>query len=215
MQKKEAESAPANLKGFVAASNRAEAVGKLIREHPTLQPLYSAGPHNDGKGGWVNAIKDQRASAYRLLFYLERLPLAPELGDVEAYTVLYGNVLPGDAPNFPRVLFTTTGGVNLIADDLPGPEFAAAVRTNSLEIVPLTFERDRLTSFLRESHYAYICMYDEAQDALRILDLADYIEVMVAKDKKEVVLQGTEHVVAGDAKWIWPFYLRYVIKSAE
>ncbi|MGI9471454.1 MAG: hypothetical protein ACR2NZ_07985, partial [Rubripirellula sp.] len=148
-------------------------------------------------------------------FYLEKLPLAAELGDMESYEVLYGQVVPGDAPNYPRVLFTTTGGVNLIPDDVPGPEFAAAVRTNSLEIVPVTFERDRLTSHLRERHFAYLCVYDEEQDALRIHDLADYWEVLVKKDEKEVLLSSADHIVDGNANWVWPFYLRYIIKSAD
>src|SRR6056297_2609166 len=77
---------------LVRAQSRRQAVARLLAKNPVLRELYDEGPNRDGKGGWVNAIKDQRTSAYRLIFYLHRLPLASEYKDQEPYEVLFGAV---------------------------------------------------------------------------------------------------------------------------
>ena len=198
----------------VRAENRQDAIEKMVLSHPTLAPLYEPGERNDGKGGWVNAIRDQRESVYRLLFYLDRLPFAADYRGMEPHEVLYGDV-HGDEPNYPRALFTMTGGVNLIPKDLPDPTFAAAVKTDSLEIVPLSYDRDMRTATLVKYGYGYICLYDGDADALRILDLQNYTEIFVIKDSQEVQVRHGETIIIGDGRYLKPFFLKYVVKQAE
>ncbi len=206
---------PAVRRNYVAAKNRREAVQKMIMNHPTLKAMYRAGPNDDGKGGWINAIKEQRGSVYRLLFYLDRLPLAAEYQDREPYELLYGDIHDDDVPNYPRALFTTTGGVNLMRDGLPGITFAREIQTNSLEIVPLPFDRDLLTAGLRDRGYAYICCYDGEGQGLRIFDLSDFYEIYVNREKQEIQVRNEDTVVVGDAQLVKPFLLKYVVKRAE
>ena len=101
---------------YVAAKNRRDAVKKMISNHPTLSVLYRSGANDDGKAGWINAIRDQREPVYRLLFYLDRLPIGREFRDREPFEILYGDFVDDSEPNFPRALFTTTGGVNLLRE---------------------------------------------------------------------------------------------------
>jgi len=198
----------------VLAKNRREAIGKLVKKYPILGELYDDGPNRDGKGGWINAIKDQRASAYRVLFYINRLPLADAYSDSEPYEVLYGSISESDEPNYPRVLYTTTGGVNLVPSAIPADSFPVAVKTDSLEIVPVTFDRDVRTDALRESGYAYICVYDGTVDALQILDLREYTEVYMVRERQEVQVRTEEEIVVGDARFVRPFFLKYRVKKA-
>ncbi len=198
---------------FVAAENRVQAIRKFKQKYPVLNDLYDPGPNQDGKAGWVNAIKDQHESAYRLIFYLDRLPLGKEHQDQEAYEIIFGQVGETDQPNYPRVLFTTTGAVNLVPDSIPDTPFPVAVKTDSLEIVPVAFDRDYLTAQLIKSGYAYVCLYDGEADALRILDLADYTEVMVVDHRREVQVRTEEEMVVGDATFIRPFFLKYRVKE--
>ena len=120
-----------SIRNYVAAKNRRDGVKKLIEGNPTLKGLYDPGPNDDGKGGWINAIKDQHGQVYRLLFYIDRLPLGIECEDKESYEILYGEIGENDEPNFPRALFTTTGGINLMRDSIPGTEFSTAIQTTS------------------------------------------------------------------------------------
>ena len=211
----ESDQTPKVRRYCVQAKNRREAVAKLVHKYPLLKELYQAGPNNDGKGGWVNAIKDQHQSAYRVLFYLDRLPLAAQCRDKEPYEILYGNVSDSDQPNYPRVLFTTTGGVNLVPDGLPESPFGTAIRTDSLEIVPVTFERDLRTASLVEQGYAYICLYDGEVDALRIIDLRDYTEIYMVEKRREVQVRTEEEMVIGDATFVHPFFLKYRVKDID
>ena len=199
----------------VKASNRREAISKLVAKYPLMKELYDDGPNRDGKGGWVNAIKDQREAVYRVLFYVDRLPMAEEYSDSEPYEVLYGSVADSDVPNFPRVLYTTTGGVNLDPADIPAESFSVAVKTNSLEIVPVTFGRDVRTDALVESGYAYVCLYDAEMDALRILDLKLFTEVYMIKERQEVQVRTEEEIVVGDATFVRPFFLKYRLKKSS
>ncbi len=199
----------------VLAKNRREAISKLVAKFPLIRELYDEGPNRDGKGGWINAIKDQRESAYRVLFYLDRLPMAKEHQHVEPYEVLYGSVSDSDEPNYPRVLYTTTGGVNLIPADIPAESFSVAVKTDSLEIVPISFERDVRTDALLDSGYAYICVYDGEVDALRILDLRKFTEVYMIKERKEVQVRTEEDIIVGDARFVRPFFLKYRVKRSS
>lgn len=198
----------------VSAENRREAIRKLTKKYPNLVDLYDDGPNRDGKAGWINAIKDQRQSAYRVLFYLNRLPLAAEYQDQEPYEVLYGSISDSDQPNYPRVLFTTTGGVNLVPSAIPADSFAVAVKTDSLEIVPVTFDRDVRTKALLDSGYAYICVYDGTVDALQILDLRKYTEVYMVPERHEVQVRTEEEIVVGDSTFVRPFFLKYRVKRA-
>ena len=105
---------------FVRAKNRRSAVAHMIAKDPILSQLYDEGPNNDGKGGWVNMIRDQHGQAYRLLFYLDRIRLSKKHTDKESYEVIYGEIDPHrEEPNFPRALYTTSGAVNLMHDGLP------------------------------------------------------------------------------------------------
>ncbi|MEM8668988.1 MAG: hypothetical protein AAGG48_15815 [Planctomycetota bacterium] len=210
----ESESSAKRRRYGVLAENRREAIRKLVAKYPLIQELYDEGPHRDGKGGWVNAIKDQRESAYRVLFYLNRLPMATEYEESEPYEVLYGAVSDSDQPNYPRVLYTTTGGVNLDPADIPTESFSVAVKTDSLEIVPVTFDRDVRTNALIESGYAYICVYDADIDALRILDLKHFSEIYMIKERQEVQVRTEEDIIAGDATFVRPFFLKYRVKRA-
>lgn len=198
----------------VSAKNRREAIIKLVSKYPLIKELYDEGPNRDGKGGWINAIKDQREAAYRVLFYLDRLPMSAEHQDSEPYEILYGSVSDSDAPNYPRVLYTTTGGVNLDPADIPSESFSVAVKTESLEIVPVSFDRDVRTSALLDSGYAYICVYDGTLDALRILDLKKFSEIYMIKERQEVQVRTAEEIIVGDATFVRPFFLKYRVKRA-
>ena len=125
---------------YVAAKNRRDAVRKMIENHPTLKALYRCGSSDDGKAGWINAIRDQREPVYRLLFYLDRLPIAREYRDREAFEILYGDFVDNSEPNFPRALFTTTGGVNLLRDDLPEPEFSHGIQVSAICLGQCAFD---------------------------------------------------------------------------
>lgn len=200
---------------YVAAKNRRDAVKKMIESHPTLSLLYHGGPNDDGKAGWINAIRDQREPVYRLLFYLDRLPIGREFRDREPFEILYGDFVDDSEPNFPRALFTTTGGVNLLRDDLPEKEFAAAVITDSLEIVPLSMEKDLRTEHLVKRGLAYVAAFDGERQGLRILNLKEFYEIFVDKQKREIQVRNEERIIVGDTRFVQPFLLRYVVKSAE
>ncbi|WP_442511792.1 hypothetical protein SH528x_003537 [Novipirellula sp. SH528] len=204
-----------SVRNYIVAKNRREAVKKLIEGNPTLKELYDPGPNDDGKGGWVNAIKDQRGQVYRLLFYIDRLPLGIECEDKESYEILYGEIGENDAPNFPRALFTTTGAINLMRDSIPGPPFAHAIKTNSLEIVPFELERDLLTAPLLKRGVAYVCAFDEKEQGLRILDLREYSEIYCSKGQQEIQVRNEESVIVGDTKLVRAFYLKYIVRRAE
>ena len=62
--------------------------------------------------------------------------------------------------NYPRALFTTTGAINLMRDGIPGKRFVDALLRGILEIVPYELGRDIKAEWLRDSGYAYICIYD-------------------------------------------------------
>jgi hypothetical protein len=89
------------------------------------------------------------------------------------------------------------------------------VKTDSVEIVPVTFDRDVLTDALIDSGYAYICVYDADADALRILDLRHYTEVYMIKERKEVQVRTEEEIIVGDATFVRPFFLKYRLKKAS
>lgn len=205
---------PQVVRDYVAAKDRRQAVKKMIMSHATLAALYQAGRNNDGKAGWVNAIRDQREPVYRLLFYIDRLPIAPEYRDREAFEILYGEFRDDGEPNYPRVLFTTTGGVNLVREGLPDEQFAAAIKTDSLEIVPLSMERDLLTEHLLNRGLAYVCAFDGERQGLRILNLKDFYEIFVSADKQEIQVRNEESIIVGDTRFVQPFFLRYVVKRA-
>lgn len=211
----EAERSSTKIRDYVAAKNRREAVAKMISREPGLKPLYRGGPNDDGKAGWVNAIRDQREPVYRLLFYLDRLPIAAEYQDRESFELLYGTVIDDDHPNFPRALFTTTGGVNLVREDLPNAEFAAAVKTDSLEIVPVAMDKDLLVAHLLKRKLAYVCIFDDTRQGLRVLDLREFYEIFVNADKFEIQVRNEDRIVVGDTRLMRPFFLRYVIKKAS
>ena len=200
---------------YVAAKNRRDAVKKMISNHPTLSVLYRSGANDDGKAGWINAIRDQREPVYRLLFYLDRLPIGREFRDREPFEILYGGFVDDSEPNFPRALFTTTGGVNLLRDDIPEAEFAGAVITDSLEIVPLSMEKDLRTEHLVRRGLGYVAAFDGERQGLRILNLKDFYEIFVDKEKREVQVRNEERIIVGDTRFVQPFFLRYVVKSAE
>ncbi|TWU38732.1 hypothetical protein Q31b_38100 [Novipirellula aureliae] len=204
-----------SVRNDVEAKNRREAVKKLIEGNPTLKELYDPGPNDDGKGGWVNAIKDQHRQVYRLLFYIDRLPLGIEWKDKESYEILYGEIGENDEPNFPRALFTTTGAINLMRDSIPGPPFAIAINTNSLEIVPFELEGDLLTAPLLKRGIAYVCAFDGKEQGLRILDLREYSEIYCSKDQQEIQVRNENTVIVGDTKLVRAFYLKYIVRRAE
>ena len=154
---------------FVSAATRGEAIRKMVLPDPLLSLLYDSGPAKDGKAGWVNAIKDQNGGAYRLLFYIIKLELAEAYSDTEPYEVLYGPI--SDAANFPRMLYTTTGAINLMRDGIPSERFCLDLLRSALEIVPLELGKDLKVEFLLKKGCAYLCVYDRDGEGIRILDL--------------------------------------------
>lgn len=205
---------PAPSRDYLAANNRREAMSRMVAAHPSLRALYQEGPNQDGKAGWINAIRDQHDPAYRLLFYLVRLPIAQEYRGLDLHDLFFGEYDENADPNFQRVLFTTTGGVNLLREDLPDASFATALATDSLEVVPLSMERDLRVSHLLDDRYAYICTFDEQRQGLWILSLQHFHEIYVSKQKQEIQVRDEERIIVGDARILRPFLLRYVIKRA-
>lgn len=197
---------------YVVAKNRREAMKRLLHIYPTLGGLYRAGSNDDGKAGWINAIRDQHDPAYRLLFYLDRLPIAEEYSNTDLHELFFGPYDEHGEPNFQRVLFTTTGAINLLCQDLPDQSFAAALATGSLEVVPVSMERDLRTSHLLEEDLAYICAVDSEREGMWILSLKDFHEIYVSKDKCEVQVRDEERIFVGDTSILRPFFLRYGIK---
>ena len=206
---------PAPQREYIAAKNRREAMSRLVAAHPSLRGLYKEGPSGDGKAGWVNAIRDQHSPAYRLLFYLDRLPIAEDQRGLDLHELFFGEYDADADPNFQRVLFTTTGGVNLLRQDLPDESFATALITRSLEVVPLSMERDLRITHLLDDGYAYICAFDEVRQGLWILNLKEFHEIYVSKEKKEIQVRDEERIIVGDTRIVRPFLLRYVIKRAS
>jgi hypothetical protein len=194
---------------FVRAKNRSEAVKRMIAGDPLLRELYAAGPNNDGKGGWINMIRDQHDEAYRLLFYLDRIPITKSFAELEPYEVVFGKIDPNrEEPNFPRALYTTTGAVNLMRDGIPGDQFVRLLKLNQFEIEPLSQERDILISNLWERGLVYVCIYDKEREALRILDLRDYTEIYFVPQRNEVQVRNEDEVIVGDMTDVQPFTLR-------
>jgi hypothetical protein len=200
---------------YVKAENRKDAVRRMIRPNPLLSALYVEGKNQDGKDGWVNAIRDQGGKVYRLLFYIDKLPVAPEFSGMEAYEVLYGSVEEQAELNYPRALFTTTGAINLMRDGIPGERFVNAVRQGILEIVPHKLGRDVKTEWLRESGYAYMCVYDRDGQGIRILDLLDYLMVYDHRPREEIQVHQEEELVIGDTRFVRPFLLKYARRGGN
>ncbi len=195
---------------YVKAETRSDAVRKMILADPLLSQLYDTGSSNDGKAGWVNAIKDQHGGAYRLLFYINKLRLAEEFSDREPYEVLYGEIGGPDAPpNFPRALFTTTGAINLMRDGVPSERFVLDLLRSALQIVPWETGRDIHVKNLLKQGYAYICVYDRDGEGIRVLDLNEYFEIFNTPDLNEIQVHSSEVVVIGDTKFVRPFLIRY------
>ena len=205
----------ATKRDYVGAKNRREAISKLVATHPSLRSIYKAGPNDDGKAGWINAIRDQHDPAYRLLFYLDRLPIAPEYRETDQHELYFGVYNEHADPNYQRVLFTTTGGVNLLREDLPDPTFATALVTDSLEVVPLSMERDLRIEHLLKERLAYICAFDDTRHGMWILGLKDFHEIYVSKQKQEIQVRDEERIFVGDTRVLRPFFLRYVVKRAD
>jgi hypothetical protein len=205
----------ATKRDYVAAKNRRDAISRLIAAHPSLRALYKAGPNDDGKAGWINAIRDQHDPAYRLLFYLDRLLVAPEYRQSDPHELYFGVYDEHADPNYQRVLFTTTGGVNLVREDLPDPTFPTALITDSLEVVPLSMERDLRIAHLLKERLAYICAFDETRHGMWILSLKDFHEIYVSKEKQEIQVRDEERIFVGDTRIMRPFFLRYVVKRAD
>jgi hypothetical protein len=202
---------PSNSKArsFVTAANRREAVNKMISPDPILSALYDDGPNKDGKGGWINMIKDQHDQAYRLLFYLDRMPLSQAYDNREPYEVLFGKIDPdSDKVNFPRVLYTTTGAVNLMRDGIPGPKFVKMLLHGHFEIEPFEDDRDLLVKHLIERGCLYVCVYDKEAEGLRIMDLQDYSEIYFVSHRNEIQVRNEEEVVLGDSSDVRPFLLK-------
>ena len=204
-----------HARDYVAAANRRDAMSKLVAAHPTLRAIYKPGPQNDGKAGWVNAIRDQHDPAYRLLFYLDRLTLAEECRDADIHELFFGAYDEYADPNYQRVLFTTTGGVNLLLQDLPDPTFGTALVTESLEVVPLSMDRDLRIEHLVKDQFAYICAFDETRNGMWILALKDFHEIYVSRKNKEIQVRDEERIFVGDTSVMQPFLLRYVVKKAD
>lgn len=194
---------------YVRAENRVQAVKKMILPDPLLKALYVDGANKDGKEGWVNAIRDQNSPAYRLLFYVDRIPVADEFDSMETYEVLYGSVKEHEEVNFPRVLFTTTGAINLMRDGIPGERFVAALRKGILEITPYKLGHDVKTEALRKSGSAYLCIYDRDGQGIRILDLLEYLMVYDDRKNEEIQVHTEDELVVGDTRFVRPFLLRY------
>jgi hypothetical protein len=206
---------PAAPRDYVAAKNRRDAMARLLADCPTLKALYRPGPSDDGKAGWINAIRDQHDPAYRLLFYLDRLPIAEEYRDRDLHELYFGEIDEHAEPNFQRVLFTTTGGVNLLWQDLPGANFAAALQTDSLEVVPVSMDRDLRVAHLLKDRFNYIAAFDEVRQGMWILNLEDFLEVYVSKEKCEIQVRDEERIIVGNTRILKPFFLRYVIKRTQ
>ncbi|MDC0278760.1 hypothetical protein OAL43_00995 [bacterium] len=200
---------------YVPAKNRRDAISKLVAAHPTLRAIYKPGPQNDGKAGWVNAIRDQHDPAYRLLFYLDRLVIAEDYRELDLHDLFFGPYDEHADPNYQRVLFTTTGGVNLLLQDLPDPTFGTALATDSLEVVPLSMDRDLRIKHLLEDRFEYICAFDETRNGMWILSLKDFLEIYVSRQKQEIQVRDEERIFVGDTRLMRPFLLRYVIKKAD
>ncbi len=200
---------------YVAAANRREAMSKLVSAHPTLRAIYESGSQKDGKAGWVNAIRDQHDPAYRLLFYLVRLPIADEYQDLDLHELFFGPYDEYAEPNYQRVLFTTTGGVNLLLQDLPDPTFGTALATDSLEVVPLSMDRDLRIEHLVKERFAYVCAFDENRNGMWILPLQDFHEIYVSRQNQEIQVRDEERIFVGDTTVMQPFLLRYVVKKSD
>ena len=205
---------PTNVRDYVAAKNRREAMSRIVAAHPSIQSIYRPGPSDDGKAGWINAIRDQHSPAYRLLFYLDRLPIAQDFREMDLHELFFGEYDEHAEPNFQRVLFTTTGGVNLLRGELPDATFATALSTDSLEVVPLSMERDLRIAHLLKENLAYICAFDGERQGLWILSLKDFHEIYVSKEKREIQVRDEERIIVGDTRILRPFLLRYVTKRA-
>ncbi|MFK8111637.1 MAG: hypothetical protein AB8B91_05530 [Rubripirellula sp.] len=196
-------------RSFVKAANRREAVAKMIKPDPILDALYEDGPNKDGKGGWINMIRDQHDQAYRLLFYLDRMQLAKAYDDQEPYAVLYGEIDPdSDTVNFPRALYTTTGAVNLMRDGIPGAQFVKMLQRGHFEIEPFEDERDILVKHLLERGCLYACVYDKEAEGLRILDLQEYSEIYFVPSRNEIQVRNEEEIVLGETNELRPFVLK-------
>lgn len=205
----QSDSNPPSL-SYIKADNRRNAVNKMIAADPLLSQLYDDGPNHDGKAGWVNAIRDQNnKDAYHLLFYIDRIPMSDQYRELDQYEVLYGSVKEHEEVNWPRVLFTTTGAVNLMRDGLPGQRFIDALQKGILEIVPFKLGRDVKTRSLRESGSAYLGLYDREGQGIRILDLLDYSMVYDSRNNEEVQVHHEEEIVVGDTRFVQPFLMRY------
>ncbi|QDV81723.1 hypothetical protein [Stieleria sp.] len=196
-------------RSYVKAESRRDAVRRMIRPDPLLASLYVDGENKDGKEGWVNAIRDQSGAVYRLLFYIDKLQVAPEFSDLEMYEVLYGAVTEHQELNYPRALFTTTGAINLMRDGIPGRQFVQAVKRGILQIVPYTLGRDIKTAHLRENGYAYLCIYDRDGQGIRVLNLLDYLMVYDHRAGEEIQVHQEEELVIGDTRFVRPFLLKY------
>ncbi|WP_182870714.1 hypothetical protein [Stieleria mannarensis] len=194
---------------YVKAENRRDAVRRMILPDPLLAALYAEGESKDGKQGWVNAIRDQSGAVYRLLFYIDKLQVAPEFRDLEMYELLYGAVTDHQELNYPRALFTTTGAINLMRDGIPSQRFVDAVQRGILQIVPYTLGRDIKTAHLRENGYAYLCIYDRDGQGIRVLNLLDYLMVYDHRAAEEIQVHQEEELVIGDTRFVRPFLLKY------
>ncbi|MEZ6092353.1 MAG: hypothetical protein R3C05_30990 [Pirellulaceae bacterium] len=203
-------------RSFVKAASRSEAVAKMIRADPILTELYSDGPNKDGKGGWVNMIADQHGGAYRLLFYLDRIRIAPEFSDLEPYEVVFGKIDPdSDEPNFPRAVYTTTGAVNLMRDGIPNATFVRLLKLGQFEIHPCSMEKDLLVTHLRDRGYVAVCIYDKEGEGLRIMDLKDYSEIYFVRERNEIQVRNEHDIEVGDTTDVRPFYLKLAATRGE
>ena len=200
---------------YVKAENRNQAVRRMITPDPLSSSLYIEGEKKDGKEGWVNAIRDQSGKAYRLLFYVDKLPMAPEFRDQEPYEVLFGAVNEQSEPNYPRVLFTTTGAINLMRDGIPGKRFVESLQRRILEIVPYRLGQDIRVEHLRKSGYAYICVYDRDGQGIRVLDLTEYGMVYDNRATEEIQVHQEHELVIGDTRFVHPFLLKYKLSPEE
>ena len=200
-------------KSYVVAETRAEAVRKMILPDPFLSLLYDEGKAKDGKGGWVNAIRDQSGKAYRLLLYIDKLELAKEFSDREPYEVLYGEIRDDGEPNYPRMLYTMSGAINLMRDGIPSERFALDLLRSELQMVPFDAGKDVQVKHLLASGYGYICVYDRDGEGIRALDLNEYHEIFDIADENEIQVRNSEEVIIGDTKFVRPFLIRYAPKS--
>ena len=198
---------PKRNKSFIIAKSREEAVARMIHTDPQLSVLYQSGKNSDGKGGWVNAIREQSANFYRLLFYLYRMPIRIEGECTELYELLFKTVSENDEPNFLRANFTMTGAVNLMRNGLPEDNFVEALTNEALVVCPLEAGRDVLVERLRDQGALYIGIYDREHEGLRILDLKLYSEIYDIPKDNEVQVRNEDEVVLGDTQYMRPFLL--------